>query len=45
MMKDWIYNKMIKKRNEKRHEVLKLQWQKAELEKVIADAKQREIKS
>jgi hypothetical protein len=45
MIREWIYNKLIKKRNEKRHEVLKLQWQKAELEKMIADAKGRSLPS
>jgi hypothetical protein len=41
MIKEWIYSFLLKKRNKKRQEVLRLQWQKADLEKIIADARTR----
>lgn len=33
MIIDWIYNKLIQKRDEERHKVIKLEWKKAELKK------------
>ncbi len=41
MMFKWIYDKLIQKRNEERHNVMKLEWKKAELEKRIAEAKRK----
>lgn len=38
-MLQWIYDKLIQKRNKERHEVMKLEWKKAELERKIAIAK------
>ena len=35
MIIDMIYNLLSKKRDRKRHEVIKLRWQKAELEKQL----------
>ena len=34
-----IYNKLIQKRDKERHNVIKLEWQRAELERKIANAK------
>lgn len=39
MIISWIYNKLIQKRDKERHNVIKLEWQKAELERKIANAK------
>ena len=39
MFKDMIYNFLSKKRDKKRHEVLRLRWQKAELEKQLEQLK------
>lgn len=39
MILNWIYNKLIQKRDQERHNVMKLEWQKAELERKIANAK------
>ena len=39
MILDWIYNKLIQKRDKERHNVIKLEWQRAELERKIANAK------
>lgn len=36
---DIIYNLLSKKRNQKRHEVLRLRWQKAELESQLEQLK------
>jgi hypothetical protein len=41
MIKECIYNFLLKKRNKKRQEVIRMQGQKAELEKIIADARTR----
>ena len=38
-MFQWIYNKLVVKRNKERHNVIKLEWQRAELERKIANAK------
>lgn len=35
-MFQWIYNKLVEKRNKERHNVISLEWQKAELERKIA---------
>lgn len=44
MIVQWICNKLIQKRDKERHDVMKLEWQKAELERKIANAKrEREI--
>lgn len=34
-MLNWIYNKLVQRLNKKKHEVIRLQWQKAELEQKI----------
>lgn len=39
MILSWICNKLIQKRDKEYHKVIKLKWQKAELEKRIATAK------
>lgn len=39
MFRDIIYNLLSKKRDQKRHEVLKLQWEKAELERQLEQLK------
>ena len=39
MILKWIYNKLIQKRDKERHNVIKLEWQRAELERKIANAK------
>lgn len=39
MILNWIYNKLIQKRDKERHNVIKLEWQRAELERKIANAK------
>ena len=43
MIIDWIYNKLIQKRDKERHNVIKLEWQRAELERKIANAKRKEF--
>lgn len=35
-MFQWIYNKLIEKRNQERYKVMRLEWQKSELERKIA---------
>lgn len=39
MILNWIYSKLAQKRDKERHNVIKLEWQKAELERKIARAK------
>ena len=39
MILNWIHNKLIQKRDKERHNAIKLEWQKAELERKIAKAK------
>lgn len=39
MIREWIYNKLKNKAFREKHEVTKLQWKKAELERKIALAK------
>lgn len=39
MILNWIYKKLTQKRDKERHNVIKLEWQKAELERKIANAK------
>lgn len=39
MILNLIYNKLIQKRDKERHNVIKLEWQRAELERKIANAK------
>lgn len=41
MIREWIYNKLIQKRDKERHNVMKLEWQRAELERKIALKKSR----
>ena len=36
MILQWIYEKLLQKRDKERHNVIKLEWQKAELERKIA---------
>lgn len=43
MMK-WLYNLLVKIRNRKRSDVLRLRWQKAELEKLIEQRKKEQEK-
>lgn len=38
-MFNWIYNKLIQIKNKKQHDIIKLQWQKAELEKQLEELK------
>ena len=40
-MLNYIYKKLIQKRDKEYHKLLKLKWEKAELEKKIADAKKQ----
>ena len=39
MILKWIYNKLIQNRDKERNNVIKLEWQRAELERKIANAK------
>lgn len=39
MILNWIYKKLAQKRDKERHNVIKLEWQRAELERKIANAK------
>lgn len=39
MIINWIYKKLTQKRDKERHNVIKLEWQRAELERKIANAK------
>ena len=39
MILNWIYKKLVQKRDKERHNVIKLEWQRAELERKIANAK------
>lgn len=39
MILNWIYKKLTQKRDKERHNVIKLEWQRAELERKIANAK------
>ena len=41
-MMDWIKQKLIQKRDREQYNVIRLRWQKAELEKKLQQAKQRE---
>lgn len=41
MILDIIEKKLKQKRDQERHNVMKLEWQKAELERQIANAKKR----
>ena len=41
MILNLIYNKLIQKRDKERHNVIKLEWQRAELERKIANAKRK----
>ena len=43
MILNCIYNKLIQKRDQERHNVMKLEWQKAELERKI-ELKKKERK-
>ena len=36
MILNWIYKKLVQKRDKERHNVIKLEWQRAELERKIA---------
>ena len=38
-IRDIIYNLLAKKRDQKRHEVIRLRWQKAELERQLEQLK------
>lgn len=42
MIRELIYNKLIIIRDRKKHDILKLEWQKAELEKLIKDKKEKQ---
>lgn len=42
MLKDFIYQILLKKRDKKRHEVMKLNWKKAEIERLLEQRK-REV--
>lgn len=39
MILNWIYKKLVQKRDKERHDLIKLEWQRAELEQKIARAK------
>ena len=39
MLKDFIYQILSKKRDKERHEVMKLNWKKAELERLLEQRK------
>ena len=36
MILNWIYKNLVQKRDKERHNVIKLEWQRAELERKIA---------
>ncbi len=39
MVKEFIYNILAKKRNKEQHEVIKLKWKKAEIERLLEQRK------
>lgn len=39
MLKDFIYHILSKKRDKERHEVMKLNWKKAEIERLLEQRK------
>lgn len=45
MIKRWIYDKLIQKRDRERQKVLRLNWKKAELEQLIAAKKKESEKN
>ena len=42
MILNWIYNKLAQKRDKERHNVIKLEWQKAELERQLENLKRQQ---
>ena len=44
MLRELIYNWLVRKRDEKRHEVMQLRWRKTELERILT-TKKNEVKS
>lgn len=45
MIRRWIYNKLIQKRDRERQKVLRLNWKKAEFEQMIAVKKKEAEKN
>ena len=43
MLKDRVYGWLVQKRNKKQHEVMQLQWKKAEIERLL-DQRKKERK-
>lgn len=43
MLKDLVYGWLVQKRNKKQHEVMQLQWKKAEIERLL-DQRKKERK-
>lgn len=41
MLRELVYNWLVRKRDEKRHEVMQLRWRKAEIERLL-DQKKKE---
>lgn len=39
MLKDFIYQTLLKKKDKERHNLMKLEWQKAELERLLEQRK------
>lgn len=39
MLREWLYNKLIDKVSEEKKKVIELQWQKAELERLLEQRK------
>ena len=39
MVLQWIYSTLLQKRNQERYKVIRLQWQQAQLQKKISQAK------
>ena len=44
MLKDFIYQILSKKRDKERHEVMKLNWKKAEIERLLEQRKKERQK-
>lgn len=43
MLRELVYNWLVRKRDEKRHEVMRLRWRKTELERTL-ETKKNEVK-
>lgn len=44
MLREFVYNWLVRKRDKKQHEVMQLRWRKAELERILT-TKKNEVKA